>query len=138
MNSHWDAGRRAEADLAAHRLRQRAGDETSVLAFLAAHYRRTGNMKAAQEILEQINSLARQGFVSPSLIGAVRLSAGDRAGALDALEEAARTRDLDLPLALVLWYSPLSGDPRYEVVVRRVFGERSIRPSPMATADPSR
>jgi serine/threonine-protein kinase len=136
MNTHWDAGRRAEADRAAHLLRQRAGNETSVLAFLAVHYRRTGNRKAAQEVLEQISSVARQGFVSPSIIGAVRLAVGDRTGALDALEEAARTRDLDLPLGLVLWFSPLSGDPRYEAVVRNVFAGRSMRPSPIAHADP--
>jgi tetratricopeptide (TPR) repeat protein len=130
MHGYLDSGRRADADRAAERMRGRASDDPAALAFVAGYYRRVGNRAAAQEILNHLDALARHRYVPPSAIGAARLAAGDRAGALDALEEAALNRDLELTMRLVLSYSPLKGDPRYEAVARKVFGGRPVPHNP--------
>jgi tetratricopeptide (TPR) repeat protein len=130
MHGYLDLGRRADADSAAEQMRRPAGEDPGALAFVSGYYRRTGNRAGAQEILDRLTALARHRYVPPSIVGAARLAAGDHAGALDALEEAALTRDFDLVMRLVLSYSPLKGDPRYEAVARKVFGGRPVPRNP--------
>ena len=121
-----DAGRRADADHAAARMLRLAGDDSFVLGLVASHYRRAGDRARAREMLDRLNALARRQYVPATSFAAVRLAVGDRAGALDALEEAARSRDLHLPVDLFLLATPLGGELRYEAVRRRVFGDRRV------------
>ncbi|NJD09124.1 MAG: hypothetical protein FIB01_01340 [Gemmatimonadetes bacterium] len=51
-----------------------------------------------------------------------RLAAGDRAGALDLLEQSARNHEGSVVHMLINWLPSLAGDPRYEAVHRMVFG----------------
>ena len=52
---------------------------------------------------------------------------GNREKALDELERALRERDNGLPVNLWFLLSPLAGEPRYEAVFRRVYGDRPAR-----------
>jgi tetratricopeptide (TPR) repeat protein len=129
VNALLALGRRTEAESAAAHYRRFAAGKPA-LALLADYYRRTGNLSGAREILEEILDLSREQYVSPAKIGAVRLALGDRAGALDALEESMRNRDLSLIPDIVLLYSSLAGDPRFEAVRHRVFGSRPVPRNP--------
>jgi len=126
MVLHLDAGRRDEADSAAVRLLRFGEDRPFVLSMVASHYRRTGDRQRAREILDRLSALARRQYVPATSFSQVRLAVGDRSGALDALEEAARNHNLNLPVDLFLLATPLGGEPRYEAVRARVFGDRPV------------
>src|ERR1043166_8140226 len=130
VNALLAMGRRPEAESAAAHWRRLSAGKQGARAFLADYYRRTGNPAGARAILEELLDLSRKQYVSPAKIGAARLALGDRAGALDALEESLRNRDLDLIPEIVLLYSSLAGDPRFEAVRHRVFGSRPVPRNP--------
>jgi Flp pilus assembly protein TadD len=93
------------------------------LAGAAYYYRKAGDTARCRDLLERITTLAARRPVSPSSLAVVRLAAGDRAGALDALEEAARAQDRLIMLNLTRLGS-LRGEPRFEAVSRTVYGDR--------------
>jgi tetratricopeptide (TPR) repeat protein len=120
------AGRRAAADSAAAHFVRLSGPNPWQHAVLADYYRRTGNLAAARELLVRLRAVARRDYVPPSRIGGVLLALGDRAGALDALEASVRNRDLNLIYDMINLYYSLSGEPRFEAVRHRVFGDRPV------------
>jgi len=121
------SGRRAEAEREAAQMLRHAGDDVPVaLAWAASTYGMAGRPDRAREMLRRLEGLGRRQHVQATYIAQARLAAGDRAGALDALEEAARNHDLDLPWDLCMYYGALDGEPRYEAVRRRVFGGRPV------------
>jgi len=116
------SGRRAEAEREIERMLR--GDKGNPwMPMLAAYaYRELGQPDRAREMLRRLEELGRRGYVDAALMAGARLATGDRAGALDALEEAARNHDGSLVVMLVNWLPGLDGEPRYEAVRRRVFG----------------
>jgi Tfp pilus assembly protein PilF len=121
MHVHLDAGRRATAESAAVRL-WRLAEDPSALALLATYYRRSGDRQGAQRVLDRLQRMARTRYVSPSPIGVAYLSVGDRSRALDLLEQAVLNRDLDVQMDMMLNYTPLRNEPRFQAAARLVFG----------------
>ena len=119
------SGRRTEAEREIERMLRNAGEgNAAVLALAARYYGLAGMPDRARELLRLVEELGRRQHVESTYLAAARLGAGDRAGALDALEEAARNHDLDLAFELTVQFQPLDGEPRYEAVRRTVFGNR--------------
>jgi len=90
----------------------------------ASMYASIGRADSAGEMLRRLEGLGRRRHVPAAYIAVARLAAGDRPGALDALEEALRNHDLGLLFALGIGLEALDGEPRYEAVRKRVFGNR--------------
>jgi TolB-like protein/Tfp pilus assembly protein PilF len=126
MNVYLDQGARAKADSAARRLERFGGN----LALSALYYRRAGDRKNAQRILDTLEARARHENVNGSTIGAARLAVGDTAGAFDALEQSVRNHDFRVRQDLILVYSPLKGHPRFDAAWRTVFGNRPVTRTP--------
>jgi Tfp pilus assembly protein PilF len=119
------SGRRAEAEREVAQMLRYTGEELPVaLAWAASIYGMADRPDRAREMLRRLERLGRRQYVQATYIAQARLAAGDRAGAITALEEAARNHDLDLTWDLAMWYSALNGETRYEVVRRKVFGGR--------------
>jgi serine/threonine-protein kinase len=132
------SGRPAEAEREIERMLRSAGGGNATLLGLAAnYYGLAGRPDRARELLRRIEELGRRQYVESTYLAAARLGAGDRAGALDALEDAARNHDLNLAFELTVQFAPLDGEPRYEAVRRRVFGTRPAPrgwpPAPLRT-----
>ena len=135
-----EAGRSAEGDREARRIQRYAGDSAPVvLAWLAHYYGVARRPERARAMLDRLVALGRRQYVQAIYIAIARLAAGDRGGALDAVEVAARNHDLDLSYALTGELGSLSGEPRYEAVRRQVFGDRTApRGFPRAPLRPPR
>jgi hypothetical protein len=127
MEPYELAGRHADAEREAARVLRFAGDSLPVaLHWLAHYYRVAGKPRRARDMLNKLRALARRQYVPACYLAVALLASGDRAGALDAIEQSAQNRDLDLPWDLISFYYELDGDPRYEALRRRVFGNRSV------------
>ena len=130
-NAYLDTGKRDQADSAHARWRRYSSEYYPMtLALSSVYYRRAGNRDAAEATLERLLALRKRRYVSPTAIGVARLAVGDRAGALSGLEAGARNNDLELVFVLIDLYGPLRGDPRFEAVRRRVFGDRPFPSTP--------
>jgi serine/threonine-protein kinase len=97
-------------------------DESSeTLAALAHALAMAGRLSDAEALLARLEQRAKQRYVSPALIAQVSLGLGDRDGALDRLEEAARIRASDLVwLAVRPVYDPLRMEPRFLALTERI------------------
>jgi serine/threonine protein kinase/Tfp pilus assembly protein PilF len=127
MHAYFDKGQRARADAAAEKFLRLGGYRVSqALAYASVHYRRSGDMKKIRELSDSISAMSKRQYVSPSEIATVRLALGDKEGALDALEQAARDRDVMLADNLRHTLSPLRGEPRFEAVRRMVYGNHPM------------
>ncbi len=127
---HARAGRFADADRVAERLVAERGTHAGVLDLVAHYYGRVGNAAEARRVLGRLTALARRESVPLAAIATARLATGDRLGALDAIEQGARERDLALPWALHQRYHALRGEPRFEAVRRKVYGDRPLLDPP--------
>jgi serine/threonine-protein kinase len=119
------AGLRQQAASAAARMHAIVGDSQPLaLAWLANYYGRSERRDDARRVLAQLEALARTQHIQATYLGAARLAAGDRAGALDAIETAVKNHDLDLPpdLGILGPYLSLAGEPRFERARQQVFG----------------
>jgi len=122
-----EEGRHVEGEREAARVLRYAGDSVRIaLVWLAEYYGVAGQRQRGRDVLDRLTVLARRQYVPPVYIAIARLAVGDRVGALDALEEAARNRDFDLAPMLPFDLGALSGEPRYEAVRRTVFGDRRV------------
>ena len=121
------SGRRAETEREAARMLQKAGqDNVGALVTAAYVYGEVGRRDRAREMLRRLEELSRRQYKYPTLIAAARWATGDRAGTLDGLEEALRDHDLALPGVLGVFFPGLDGEPRFEAVRRRVFGNHPV------------
>ncbi|MEY2578778.1 MAG: hypothetical protein QOI49_1602 [Verrucomicrobiota bacterium] len=102
-----------------------ATDEPYTLSLLAQAYARSGSRDEAQRILTDLEQQSRTKFVSEWSIAVIRLSLGDKDGALAALQKAF---DQHAPEILTLKYDPLlddlHGDSRFEALVQKLLGAR--------------
>jgi TolB-like protein/Tfp pilus assembly protein PilF len=101
-------------------------DEPIGQAMLAQACARAGLRDEAQEILRRLEERARTQFVSGYCPAIIRLSLGDKDGALAALETAIKQR---APEILAVKYDPLlddlQGDPRFDALVRKVMSPKT-------------
>ena len=80
---------------------------------------RSGATGAARAIVAEITALAERRYVSPTALAQVLAGLGDGAGALDALEHAARLHSLDLVwLAVRPYFGALSDEARFGNIVK--------------------
>jgi TolB-like protein/Tfp pilus assembly protein PilF len=94
---------------------------SSFIAALGEAYAKAGNRDAAQRILEQLDELSKQRYVTPYIVGRINLALGKRDEALGCLETAYRLRD---SFMVFLKTDPLLDDlrsePRFQDVLRRM------------------
>ncbi len=100
-----------------------ATDEPFTHAQLGQACARAGLRDEAQQILARLEERARANFVSGWTIAAIRLSLGDKDGAMAALQTAFEQH---APEILTLKYDPLfddlHGDSRFEALVQKIVG----------------
>ena len=120
-------GKLAEA-LVEYRTAAAATDEPYSLALLAQACARSGLRDEAQRILTDLEGRSRTKFISGWCIAVIRLSLGDKDGAIAALQKAI---DQHAPEILTLksdaLLDDLHGDPRFEALVQRL-----LHPNPTA------
>jgi TolB-like protein/tetratricopeptide (TPR) repeat protein len=117
-------GKIAEA-LSEYRTAAASADEPYTRALLAQACARSDLRDEAQRILTELEERSRTKFVSGWSIAVIRLSLGDKEGAIAALQTAF---DQHAPEILTLKYDPLlndlHGDPRFEELVQRLLGAK--------------
>src|SRR5262249_19539881 len=86
---------------------------------------RAGLRDEAQQILARLEERARTKFVTGWAIAAIRLSLGDKDGAMNALQNAFDQHASEvLPLKYDPLFDDLHGDPRFEALVQKIAGEK--------------
>jgi serine/threonine-protein kinase len=116
-----DQGKPAEAAAEAAHAQQIAGDLPFLLGTVARYHGRAGRRNDAVAALVKLVELGRRQYVQRVFVAEARLGVGDRAGALDALEESARIRDSDLTWKLAYGhFSELREEPRYAALMARI------------------
>ncbi len=80
----------------------------------------SGRPAEAHEIREEVERAARSGFVTSSALLLARLGDGDRAGALDALDDLFARRENRLGLATIPQLDPLREELRFRAMLLRV------------------
>jgi tetratricopeptide (TPR) repeat protein len=117
-------GKLAEA-LAEYRKAAEVTDEPYTLGLLAQACARSGLREEAQKILNGLEERARTKFVSGWSIAMIRLSLGDKDGAIAALQTAL---DQHAPEILTLKYDPffneLHGDARFDALVQKIIAPK--------------
>jgi serine/threonine-protein kinase len=118
--AHQIARRIPEAERAANEVLRLTGDSLPLALALVSE---VGGM--GPRMLERLTQLSQRQFVPAIYLAMARAAVGDRAGALRALEQSADSHEMDL-VWFVDGFEDLSGDPRYEAVRRRIFGDRML------------
>jgi len=107
--------------VAEYRAAAASTDEPYVRSLLAQACARSGLRDEAQRILIDLEEQGRTKFVSGWTIAVIRLSLGDKDGAIDALEKAF---DQNAPEILTIQFDPLledlHGDPRFDALVEKL------------------
>jgi TolB-like protein/Tfp pilus assembly protein PilF len=102
-----------------------ATDQSSSLAQLAQGCARAGQRDEAEQILARLLEASRTHYVSGYVIAWIYAGLGDKARALEALENAYAQHASELTLVK---YDPLfgelHGDPRFEALVQKVVGPK--------------
>ena len=98
-----------------------ATDEPFSWGLLGQACARAGLLDEAQQILTRLEEQARTKFVTGWAIAAIRLSLGDKDGAMAALEKAYEQHASEiLPLRYDPLFDDLHGDPRFEALVQNI------------------
>lgn len=124
---YLDADRRGAADSAITRFLAGAGNDAQGIGWASVYYRRAGDAKGARAMLDRLTAVGQErSWGVHSAMSMVRLALGDRAGALDEIEEAVRRREYLLPATIASALTPLEREPRFVAVRRTVFGDRKL------------
>jgi tetratricopeptide (TPR) repeat protein len=108
-----------EAVKAAEKALDLSGGGTFYIGALGAAYAAAGREKDARAVLDRLAQLSVHGYVSPYQLSLIHLHLGERARALELLQDAHSIRD-----AWVVWlgvepqFDPLRGDPLFEGILR--------------------
>src|SRR6266542_3207006 len=100
---------------------QRAKANPDSRAFLAYAYAAAGRKSEARKILDELEQLSKQKYVSPFPIAVVYTGLGDNDRAFEALEKAYAERSWGMGMLEVNpVFDPLRADPRFAVLLRHV------------------
>jgi adenylate cyclase len=101
-------------------------DDPLVLGLLARAYASSGNTREAEKILDQLNELSKERYVSAYSFALVYLGLGNKEESLRWLEKTYQDRagdDLG-PFKVEPLLDPLRSDPRFEALLQKVFGDK--------------
>jgi TolB-like protein len=100
---------------------EKGGATTAYVAALGHVYATSGRRTAALQILKDLETRSKSGYVSALDIATVRLGLGDTDAALALLERAVQAHDGGLVfLAVDPRYDPVRRDPRFQCLLRRI------------------
>jgi TolB-like protein len=100
-----------------------AGEVPNILGAMAQMFALSGDQPRARELLARLEEMAVERYVPMTVFAIVWLGLGETSRSLDCLEKACERRES--PLTVVKThpvYDPLRGEPRFQAVLRRVFG----------------
>ncbi len=98
-----------------------SGGSPRYVAGLGYAYAVAGRRREARKILDQLNNLSKQKYVSPYFIATVYAGLGEKEKALEGLEKAYQERDNWLAyVKLEPEFDPLRSDPRFADLMRRI------------------
>ena len=110
---------------------EKGGATSAYVAALGHVYATSGRRREALQILEDLETRSKSGYVSSLDIATVRLGLGDTAAALAMLERAVRAHDGGLVfLAVDPRYDPVRRDPRFQCLLRRIGFPDSLSTTP--------
>ncbi|HLW79404.1 MAG TPA: tetratricopeptide repeat protein, partial [Terriglobia bacterium] len=118
------AGRHEEALASFERALELNGNSPSTLASYGYVLAAQGRAAEARRILDQLSEMAGQGRISPYLRALVHAGLDEREAAIDCLGECHAKHDVALIfLKMEPNFDRLRSDPRFEELMRRVFGD---------------
>jgi TolB-like protein/Flp pilus assembly protein TadD len=119
--SLWEQGERKLALPEAERALADSSESPWILGWLGHALAASGDGRRAQEVLERLQAIGKQRYVSPVYPAMVHAGRGDRDAALRELEAAHRDRSGWMVfLGVEPSFDPLRGDPRFVDLLRRI------------------
>jgi TolB-like protein/Tfp pilus assembly protein PilF len=112
------------AAIAEYTQAQQLSDDLFVSVLLASAKARSGDKDAAVRLLAELEELSQHRYVSSHWRAFLYLSLGNRDEAVRWLEQAAHDGLSMTTIKVDPWLDPLRGDPRFEVLVRKVVGPK--------------
>jgi tetratricopeptide (TPR) repeat protein len=96
------------------------GDLPWYKASLGYAYAASGDRTKAEQVLRNLDELAKKQYVSPALPASVYLGLGEKAKALDWIEKAYEDRDPMLWWNTDQLYDSVRNDPRFQAIMQKV------------------
>jgi serine/threonine-protein kinase len=92
--------------------------------FLGYAYAISGDRAKAEQALRELEDLAKQQYVSPTVFATIYLGLGEKEKVLDWLEKAYEQQDSACwYLKIDQIYDSVRNEPRFQALVKRIFGE---------------
>ena len=128
--AHWNLGSALAAKgalgpaIEEYQKARSLNDDPSMLGLLGRALAVSGNRTEAMKILEQLNTISKERYVSAYSFALVHLGLGDKDEALRYLEKAYEDRAGELLRYIRVdpLFDPLRGDPRFEALVQNILG----------------
>lgn len=128
--AHWNLGEALQMKgqlreaVAEYKKTVELTDDPTALAMLAQGYAKIGQTNKARRLLSQLEQMAAHRYVGSLSFAFVHLALGENEKAFDDLERACREpADPDvINLKIEPLLDPLRGDPRFELLIVKVFG----------------
>jgi TolB-like protein/Tfp pilus assembly protein PilF len=136
--THWNLGEvlQLKGDLAGalaeYQQAAQLDDDPLIIALIAQAHALMGRREEAIKLLEQLEEMSQQRFVSDYSFAIVHIALGEKQKAIDWMERAYDNRaGPDVAFIKVdPLFDPLRGDPRFEALVAKVFAPKHGKPSP--------
>jgi len=134
--AHWNLGSALAAKgalgpaIEEYQKARSLNDDPSMLGLLGRALAVSGNRTEAMKILEQLNTISKERYVSAYSFALVHLGLGDKDEALRYLEKAYEDRAGELLRYIRVdpLLDPLRGDPRFEALVRKILRGVETKP----------
>ena len=134
--AHWNLGSALAAKgalgpaIEEYQKARSLNDDPSMLGLLGRALAVSGNRTEAMKILEQLNTISKERYVSAYSFALIHLGLGDKDEALRYLEKAYEDRAGELLRYIRVdpLLDPLRGDPRFEALVRKILRGVETKP----------
>ena len=134
--AHWNLGSALAAKgalgsaIEEYQKARSLNDDPSMLGLLGRALAVSGNRTEAMKILEQLNTISKERYVSAYSFALVHLGLGDKDEAVRYLEKAYEDRAGELLRYIRVdpLLDPLRGDPRFEALVHKIVGPVATKP----------